>query len=83
MGEITADVMERARQIGRQWFGVGHHDSEILAQDIAEAIMEERAAERERCAKIVGGIGGVLTNNGVPFAGELLNTIADAISEQP
>lgn len=46
---IPDEIMREARKIGHNWFGVGHHDSEVLAVEIAAALY----AERKRCAEIV------------------------------
>jgi hypothetical protein len=49
MTDIPEDIKRVARGIGEDWFGIGHHDSYMLAAQIEAAV----SAERERCAGVV------------------------------
>lgn len=54
--DVTQEAWDDASMIAGQWCHPIHHDFQVLAQDIARAIMaaEKRGEEREReaCAKV-------------------------------
>lgn len=52
MSDIPEDVMKRAREVAEAVCLQGMSPTDCHIDAIARALMEERAAERERCAKI-------------------------------